>query len=84
MFYDVNFMYGLYHDCAKTCKRSFVGKVAIVTLSGDIGFARNPWSLPIPLRVSHVLACLVVHVPATLPVSYTVQQGEQILEQPFH
>ena len=31
-----------------------------------------PLGLPVPSQVSRVLACLVVHVPATLPVSCTV------------
>jgi len=43
-------MYGLYHDCARTRKRSLVGKVTIVTLSGDIGFALKS------LKSSHTLA----------------------------
>ena len=41
MFCDVNFMYRLYHDCARTLKRNLSGKLAIVELSGDFGFARN-------------------------------------------
>jgi len=69
MFCDVNFMYGLYHDCARTLKRSLAGKLAIVQLSSGFGFARG---LPVPSQVSRVLACLVMRVPATLPVSYTV------------
>ena len=69
MFCDVNFMYGLYHDCARTLKRSLASKLAIVQLSCGFGFARR---LPVPLRVSRVLGSLVVPVPATLPVSCTV------------
>jgi len=41
MFCDVNFMYGLYHDCARTLKRSLAGKLSIVQLSSGFGFARN-------------------------------------------
>ena len=47
MFYDVNFMYGLYHDCARTLKRSLAGKLAIVQLSS--GFARNSSRAPCAL-----------------------------------
>ena len=63
MFCDVNFMYRLYHDCARTLKRSLSGKLAIVELSGDLVLLAIPRSLPVPSRVSHVLAYLVVHVP---------------------
>jgi len=41
MLCDVNFMYRLFHDCARTLKRSLSVKLAIVELSGDFGFARN-------------------------------------------
>ena len=41
MFCDVNFIYGLYHDCARTLKRSFAGKLAIVQLSSGFSFARK-------------------------------------------
>jgi len=41
MFCDVNFMYRLYHDCARTLKRSFAAKLAIVQLSSGFSFARN-------------------------------------------
>ena len=46
---DVNFMYGLYHDCARTLKRSFVGKLAIVKLSSGFDFARNSSRAPCAL-----------------------------------
>ena len=69
MFCDVNFMYGLYHDCARTLKRSLTGKLAIVQLLVLLAIPRG---LPVPSQVSCVLACLVVRVPATLPVSCTV------------
>ena len=49
MFCDVNFMYGLYHDCARTLKRSLVGKLAIVELSSGVGFARNSSRAPCAL-----------------------------------
>jgi len=77
-------MYGLYHDCARTLKRSLAGKLAIVQLSSGFGFARNS------SRVSRVLACLVVRVPATLPVSCTVnyffqeQTSANEAMQPIH
>jgi len=57
MFCDVNFMYRLYHDCARTLKRSLSGKLAIVELSGDFGFARNSSKHPCTLAsFSH--ACM--------------------------
>ena len=37
----MNFKYRLYHDCARTLKRSLSGKLAIVELLSDLGFARN-------------------------------------------
>jgi len=49
MFYDVNFMYRLYHDCARTFKRSLSSKLAVVELSGDFGFARNSSKYPCTL-----------------------------------
>ena len=72
MFCDVNFMYRLYHDCARTLKRSRSGKLAIVELLGDLVLLTIPRSIPAPFQVSHVLACLVMRVPAMLPVSCTV------------
>ena len=57
MFCDVNFMYRLYHDCARTLKRSLSGKLAIVELSGDFGFARNSSKHPCTL-VSFSRACM--------------------------
>ena len=72
MFCDVNFMYRLYHDCARTLKRSLAGKLAIVQLSSGLVLLAIPRGLPVPSRVSRVLACLVVRVHATLPVSCTV------------
>ena len=49
MFCDINFMYGLYHDCARTLKRSFAGKLAIVQLSSGFSFARNSSRAPCAL-----------------------------------
>ena len=49
MFCDVNFMYGLYHDCARTLKRSFAGKLALVQLSSGFSFARNSSRAPCAL-----------------------------------
>jgi len=49
MFCDVNFMYRLYHDCARTLKRSLSGKIAIVELSGDFGFAHSSSKRPCTL-----------------------------------
>ena len=49
MFCDVNFMYGLYNDCARTLKRSLAGKLAIVKLSSGFGFARNSSKAPCAL-----------------------------------
>jgi len=49
MFFDVNFMYRLYYDCARTLKRSLLGKLAIVELSGDFGFVRNSSKHPCTL-----------------------------------
>ena len=49
MFCDVNFMYVLYHDCARTLKRNLVGKLAIIELSGDFGFACNSSKPPCTL-----------------------------------
>ena len=49
MFCDVNFMFKLYHDCARTLKRSLSGKLAVVELSGDFGFARNSSKRPCTL-----------------------------------
>ena len=72
MFCDAHFMYGLYHNCARTLKRSLAGKLAIVQLSSGFGFTRSSSRLPVPSKVSRVLAFLVVRVPATLPVSCTV------------
>jgi len=47
MFCDVDFMYRLYHDCARTLKRSLVGELAIVELSGDFAcnFSKHPCTL---------------------------------------
>ena len=42
-------MYRLYHDCARTLKRSLSGKLALVELSGDFGFARNSSKCPCSL-----------------------------------
>jgi len=39
---DVNFMYRLYHDCARTLKRSLSGKLAIVELPGDLALLAIP------------------------------------------
>ena len=64
-------MHGLYHDCARTLKRSLAGKLAIVQLSSGFGLLAIPRGLPVPSQVSCVLACLVVRVPAMLPVSFT-------------
>ena len=72
MFCDVNFMDRLYHDCARTLKRRLAGKLAIVQLSSGFGLLAITRRLPVPSRVSLVLECLVVRVPATLPVSCTV------------
>jgi len=58
MFCDVNFMYGLYHDCAKTHDRSLAGKLVIVTLSGDIGFAKKS-SKPPRTLTSFSRACVL-------------------------
>ena len=49
MLCDVNFMYGLYHDHARTLKRSLAGKLAIVQLSSGFGFARNSSRAPCAL-----------------------------------
>jgi len=49
MFFDVNFMYRLYHDCARILKISLSGKLAIVELSGDFGFAHNSSKHPCTL-----------------------------------
>ena len=57
MFCDMNFMYRLYHDCARTLKRSLLGKLAIVELSGDFGFARNSSKHPCTLT-SFSRACM--------------------------
>jgi len=72
MFCDVNFMYRLYHDCARTLKRSLSRKLAIVELPGDLILLAIPRSIPAPSQVSRVLASLVMRVPATLPVSCIV------------
>ena len=54
MFCDVNFMYRLFRDCARTLKRSLSGKLAIVELSSDFGFACNSSKHPCTLaRFSH-------------------------------
>ena len=42
-------MYGLYHDCARTLKRSLAGKLAIVQLSSGFSFARNSSRAPCAL-----------------------------------
>ena len=65
----VNFMYRLYHDCARTLKRSLSSKFELV---GDFAFTRNSSKHPCTLASSHVYECLVVRVPATLLVSCTV------------
>jgi len=65
-------MYGLYYDCARTRKRSLVGKIAMLNSRVILVLLENSQSLPTPSQVSHVLAYLVVRVPATLPVSCTV------------
>jgi len=57
MFCDVNFMYGLHHDCARTLKRSLTGKLAIVQLSGGFGFAHNSSRAPCTLA-SFSRACM--------------------------
>ena len=49
MFCDVNYMYRLYHDCVRILKRNLSGKLAIVELSGDFGFARNSSKRPCTL-----------------------------------
>jgi len=49
MFCDVNFMHGLYHDCARILKRSLADKLAIVQLSSGFGFARNSSRAPCAL-----------------------------------
>jgi len=49
MFCDVNFMYRLYHDCARALKRSVACKLAIVQLSSGFGFARNSSRAPCAL-----------------------------------
>ena len=49
MFCDMNFMYGLYHDCARSLKRSLAGKLAIVQLSSGFGFACNSSRAPCAL-----------------------------------
>ena len=72
MFCHVNFMDRLYHDCARILKRILAGKLAIVQLSSGFSLLAIPRRLPVPSRVSRMLACLVVRVPATLPVSCTV------------
>ena len=46
MFCDVSFMHGLYHDCARTLKRSLAGKLAIVQLLSGFGFTRNSSRAP--------------------------------------
>jgi len=46
---SVNFMYRLYHDCTRTLKGSLSGKLAIVELSGNFGFARNSSKHPCTL-----------------------------------
>jgi len=50
MFCDVNFMYGLYHDCARTLKRSLAGKLAIVQLSSGVDFTRSSSRAPCALE----------------------------------
>ena len=42
-------MYGLYHDCARTLKRSLAGKLAIVQLSSGFGFTRSSSRAPCAL-----------------------------------
>ena len=49
MFCDTNFMYGLYHDCARTLKRSLASKLAIVQLSSGFGFTRSSSRAPCAL-----------------------------------
>ena len=49
MLCDVTFMYRLFRDCARTLKRTLSGKLAIVELSGDFGFARNSSKHPCSL-----------------------------------
>jgi len=72
MFCDVNFTYRLYHDCVRTLKRSLSGKLVIVKLLSDFGFARNSSEHTCILASFSCDACLVVRVPTTLPVSCTV------------
>ena len=57
MFCDVNFMYGLYHDCARALKRSLAGKLAIVQLSSGFGFTRSSSRAPCALA-SFSRACM--------------------------
>ena len=49
MFCDVNFMYGLYHNCARTLKGSLAGKLTIVQLSSGFSFACNSSRAPCAL-----------------------------------
>jgi len=49
VFCDMNFIYGLYHDCARTLQRSFPGKLAIVQLLSGFSFARNSSRAPCAL-----------------------------------
>jgi len=77
-------MYGLYHDCARTRKRSLVGKLAMLHSQVRLVLLENPQSLPVPSRVSCVLACLVMHVPATLPVSCTAYFSIKIYISQLH
>ena len=57
MFCDANFIYGLYHDCARTLKRSLAGKLAIVQLSSGFGFTRSSSRAPCALA-SFSRACM--------------------------
>ena len=50
-------MYGLYHNCARTLKRSLAGKLAIVQLSSGFGFAHNSSRAPCALA-SFLRACM--------------------------
>ena len=49
MFCDANFIYGLYHDCARTLRRSLAGKLAIVQLSSGFGFTHSSSRAPCAL-----------------------------------
>jgi len=70
MFCEVNLMYGLYHDCARTLKRSLAGKSTIVQLLSGFDFARNSSSKAPCALASFSRARMPRN--ATLPVSCTV------------